>query len=98
MIGKGLIGTWRIKHDDLAATVEYGDIYLEFTEDDKLIYTIYKPNGKQIINMIYKIEDGELITDQPSKPKEERTKFEITEERNLILNFEGKKSIYSKVG
>ena len=44
----------------------------------------------------YRIQGETLITNQPSKPKEEETKFKFTSDAELSLYFGGEESRYVK--
>ncbi len=92
-INEQLIGVWVSDPKDTDNIDEYGCITMEFTKDGKLQYTIEQRDKKQKIFIIYKIEGNILITDQPSHPREEKTKFEV-KDNNLTLYFRGRKSKY----
>lgn len=92
-----LVGKWIADTNDKATIENYGNISLQFTDDDRLIYTIDENEKKQKIFLFYKIKNNYLITDQPSKPQEEITKFEIFPDGKLLLFFDGVESKYIKV-
>jgi hypothetical protein len=80
LIGKwfGLVADERVGH--------------EFLEDGRLAYAILTPKGTKMMRMTYRVEGDILITDQPSHPREERTRFGWDESGALILEFGGMKS------
>ena len=82
---------------DIEPLQAYGHVILEFTKNGKLIYTIQEDNKEQKIFLTYRIQDDVLITDQPSKPREERTSFQLTPEGELLLCHEGKTSRYTRI-
>ncbi len=94
-INKQLIGIWVSDPEDINNINEYGYVTMEFTEDGKLQYAIEQQDKQQKIFMVYNVEGDILITDQPSHPREEKTKFEINDS-NLTLYFGGRKSKYIK--
>lgn len=78
-----LLGTWISDSEDIESIQKFGNVKLHFTEDGQLIYTIFNEHKDQKIFLTYRVENNVLITDQPSDPREERTKFQITEEGRL---------------
>ncbi len=78
-----LLGTWIRDSEDIESIREFGNVKLHFTEDGQLIYTIFNKHKDQKIFLTYRVENNVLITDQPSDPREEHTKFQITEEGRL---------------
>jgi hypothetical protein len=91
---KELIGKWRTDPDDLESIQEYGSVFLEFRTDGSLIYTILNENTEQKIILTYKIENGVIITDQPSSPNIEKTPYTITANQKLLLSYDGYTTSY----
>jgi hypothetical protein len=83
-----LIGPWKINPHDSNAVAEYGLATIEFRADGSLMYTIDTGHSDQIMQMTWRTERGELVTNQPSAPREERTRYEI-EGNNLVLRLGG---------
>jgi hypothetical protein len=84
-----LIGIWAVDVTDTQAFADLGDVLLDFKEDGRLIYTIRADAKHQIMNLRYSIEGSTIVTDQPSMPKVERTKFLLSEGGVLSLEFGG---------
>jgi len=59
-----------------------------------LLYTVHAPDKDEIILLKYRLEDGYLITDQLSDPREERTRLVFERDGKLRLCFGGKESSY----
>jgi hypothetical protein len=59
---------------------------------EKLIYDINAGDKLQRMNLVYKIYGETIISDQPSHPQEQKSKFKIEDNNKLILEFEGKKN------
>lgn len=78
-----LLGTWISDPQDIESIRKFGNVKLHFTADGKLIYTIHGEYKDQKIFLTYRVENNVLIIDQPSDPREERAKFQITEEGKL---------------
>jgi hypothetical protein len=47
--------------------------------------------------LTYRVEDDLLITDQPSSPREERTRFWFSPDGRLVLDYEGVQARYVRV-
>jgi hypothetical protein len=94
-----LVGTWRSDPSDVAGLRKYGDITLQFLSDGTLLYTVRESeSGKaSMACLTYRTEPGFLITDQPSQPRLERTKYHIGEDGVLVLESGDQKTRYVKV-
>ena len=82
-IDKHLIGTWRLDRteDDL----DKGDgATCTFSSDGKLDYTIQFKDYAAVMKMTYTIEGNEIVSDQPSQPHKERTRYEFL--NALVVN------------
>jgi len=84
-----IIGEWTVDTTDRKAVAELGNVHLVFTSEGELIYTIRYPHKDQIIKLEYWMKGGTIFTDQPSSPRVERTKFEVTGEGVLTLLYKG---------
>ena len=75
-----LIGKWRKQ----AAAGEEPQ-FMRFYADGLLVY-IFNTKGKnQLIFLNWKTDDGVIVTDQPSHPKEERTRYEFLLDNRLKM-------------
>jgi hypothetical protein len=92
-----LVGRWETDPSDTDAINEYGRTSLVFGGDGSLTYIIHVEGKDQVMVMTYRIEGSMLITDQPSRPGEERTAFTITPDGKLVLDYGGIKSRYVRV-
>lgn len=84
-----LLGIWMVDRSDARAIRDLGDVILEFGEDGQLTYIVRGQAADQVSYLRYKVEGDTVITDQPSAPKVERTKFWISEDAVLTLEFDG---------
>lgn len=91
-----LIGIWKSDPNDKSTQDLYGNVMMNFQESGDLLYHIFLDEKEQIILMTYLVDNDSLITDQPSSPQREITKFQLSEDR-LILYFEGGISVFIKV-
>ncbi len=95
-MNRQILGKWNIDAADTNSIKVFGNISMEFKANGELVYTIHLENTVQSILMIYEIHGDILITDQPSNPRKEQTKFLITKNDKLELFFEGLKSTFFK--
>jgi len=80
--GAKLAGKW-------FGRVDGSPVGLEFKDDGRLAYVVLDGNRQQTVLMVYRIEGDELVTDQPPKPREERTRFRVDASGVLELEFGG---------
>ena len=90
--GRQIIGRWRSDPDDPEGIRIYGDVLLDFSPNGRLTHTIHSEGKRQIMLLTYRIKGDALITDQPSDPKEESTRFEFTPTGKLVLLYENQPS------
>lgn len=83
------LGAWVVDPSDKRALEEFGDVLMEFQDGGILRYTIRHESKHQIILMRYKVEGDTIISNQPSAPQEERTKYSLSPDGILTLEFEG---------
>ena len=97
-VSNPLVGAWVTDPSDENSISTYGRVRLEFTQGGKLIYTIHAQGADQTILMTYRIDGDQVVTDQPSRPLEKRTRFTIRPDGKLCLLFEGVESVYAWAG
>jgi hypothetical protein len=101
VLDDNLIGRWATDERDEQARSRYGETALSFGRDGSLTYEIKLPDGRsQVANMTYRVEpNGVMVTDQPSAPSEQRTRYSIDPSGGrLMLEFNGQTSWYVRVG
>lgn len=91
---RALCGRWTTDPEDEVSLRESGQVSLVFDPDGKLTYIMHGGGKEEIVNLIYRVEGEMIVTDQPSAPREERTRFTLTSEGKLILEFGGVESRY----
>jgi hypothetical protein len=89
-----LVGEWESDPGDQRARDSYGEVAMEFHEGGFMKYVIREGTKEQIMFLRYRVEGDELITDQPSAPREERTRFRFTSDGRLVLEYEGLSAHY----
>jgi len=86
-VHKHLHGVWRTDLRDTAAVDRFGLVRLEFKADGELLYAVEGNNGEQIACLTYRVDGDHLITDQPSAPAEQRTKYCLLSDGRLRLEY-----------
>ncbi|HTU33404.1 MAG TPA: hypothetical protein VMF66_06335 [Candidatus Acidoferrum sp.] len=92
-----LVGLWKLDPEDAAGRRAFGDITLRFDSDGTLLYTIHLPGRDQVMRLIFQMESGFIVTDQPSHPRRERTRYEFKNDGRLVLTFEGNEATYIRI-
>lgn len=72
------------------------DVAMEFSEDGHLAYSVREGHKRQVMLLTYRVTGDFLITDQPSQPREERTRFDFEPDGQLLVEFSGKKSWFRR--
>jgi hypothetical protein len=85
-----LIGTWK----QIQPFSREENIYLKFESDGTLLYQAELTEKTQQINLTYEVVENCIISNQPSKPREERTEFFFEGNDLLVLVYEGRQSKY----
>jgi hypothetical protein len=67
-----------------------------FTNDGKLIYSIHTGGKTQVTNMTYEVSGDQIITDQPSNPRKEITRFYFEPSGILVLYYQGEKTRFMR--
>lgn len=100
-----LSGRARIDHDTrfvgcwhrVAPAVEGEDaVELQFKDDGQLRYCVLVNDKWQIVKLAYRVDGNTLVTDQPSAPSEERTRFSFQADGALVLDYEGERTTYHR--
>ena len=91
-----LIGSQKLVEADPSLDLGEND-EMYFSESGDLLYAIDAGSKQQIMNLTYKVDSEFLITDQPSNPNVQRTRYNIEEGGILILDNEGALAKYQKI-
>lgn len=83
-----LIGRWESE----AGAAER--VTMEFSPDGTLVYTIHEAGKAQKMFLTFFTRDGLIITNQSSKPREDRTKYGFRVGDQLVLDYGGEVSVY----
>ena len=87
-----LPGEWRqVKPDPHPAA-----IFLTFEPDGALRYRIEADTVQHIL-LTWRVEGDTIISDQPSAPQEQRTRFSFAGPDRLLLDYDGEMFAYERV-
>jgi hypothetical protein len=89
-----IIGVWITDQNDLVTKNTPGEVTMTFTKDGTLIYDIHDNGKLQRINLTYRINGDFIISDQPSHPQEQITRYRFDDANRLILEFDGQTSFF----
>ena len=67
-----------------------------FTNDGKLIYSIHTGEKSEVINMVYEESGDKIITDQPSNPRKETSKFYFEPSGILVIDYQGERTRFTR--
>ena len=68
-----LLGSWISDPNDREGIDEFGNVSLTFEPDGSFTYTIHTESTDQKMFLTWQVEDGVLITNQPSAPRAQLT-------------------------
>jgi hypothetical protein len=92
----GIVGTWISDLSDLVTKNNIGNVTMTFTNDGRLIYDVQEGKKLQRMYMTYRINGDIIISDQQSNPNEQKTKFKFVGEDQLVLEFDGIKTVFKR--
>ncbi len=91
-----LHGRWLLVRSE-DPTMDVGEgVEMEFAADGKLTYTIKQNDRRQIMHLTYNVQGAEIVSNQPSAPAENRTRYGIDDQGELLLEFEGSRAWYRR--
>jgi hypothetical protein len=89
-----LMGVWTLVR--AAPGIDAGDgCQVELAPDGNMTYIIREGDRLQIMKLVFRVEGDELVTNQPSTPREERTQFRI-EGNELVLRYASDESRFRR--
>jgi hypothetical protein len=91
-----LVGRWRLTGAD--GDLHLGEVVrMEFRRGGQLVYTIDAGDRDQIMLLTWRVEGDTLVTDQPSAPRIERTKFTLLGADTLVLDYGSSRAWFERV-
>ena len=89
-----LHGKWVLEKAD--AGFDNGDgVEMELQSGGVMTYAIKQGDKLQIMKMTYRVEGNQIISNQPSVPREEKTTYGF-EDGLLVLTFDGSRSWFRR--
>ena len=89
-----LLGNWRTDPSDTASLERFGSVRLRFEADGTMAYVIETESTDQVVLLTFEVAGNELVTNQPSAPRIERTRFRFTQDGLLVLGRDEESSRY----
>jgi len=91
-----LIGCWHLVRSD--GEIDSGDeVEMEFYPNGQLTYAIGEGKKWQLSLLTYKVVGDVILTNQPSAPSEERTKFAFEPDGKLRLESDGSRTWFTRI-
>ena len=94
-----LLGKWKLEKYDTSFQRDSSvkNEYMEFKPNGELDYIIDLGDKQQIMKLTFYSIDGIIVSNQPSDPREEKTKYYFDKTGKLVLDYQDKKGWYIKV-
>lgn len=86
-------GSWTTDPADPETIRRLGRVTMTFDKDG-LTYVVHGNESDQVILLTYRIEGDLLVTDQPSSPREERTRFIFMPDGRLCLIYNNEPTFF----
>ena len=84
-----LFGLWKSDPTDVLGRRLMGDATLDFRDNGQLLYTAHDDDVDRVSILTFVLEEGYLLTEQPTAPKVERTRVEFSLDGKLVLEYDG---------
>jgi hypothetical protein len=91
-----LLGTWRLVKSDGGTDVGNG-VTMTFMGNGRLLYVIHQNDSDEIMNLVFSVDGDHLVTNQPSRPQTESTRFLFDGEGHLVLDYGDSKTWFGRV-
>ena|SRR2546425_2005656 len=82
-----LLGTWITDPEDSVAIRKYGKASVVFRRDGTMTYTVHGESRDDVVLLTYRTEGDYILTDQPTEPHEERSRFFFSRDGKLTIQF-----------
>lgn len=84
-----LVGCWHLLR---SAEEPFEPAEADFHGDGRLYYSVLSGERWQVMKLTYRIEGDFIVTEQPSAPREERTRFSVDSDGTLQLELGEKRN------
>jgi hypothetical protein len=88
-----LVGCWHLVRVE---GQPYEPAEADFREDGTLYYSVLAGTRWQIMKLRYRVDGDTIISDQPSAPREERTRFALGLDGALTLEFGDTRGLFRR--
>ena len=88
-----LVGCWHLLR---SAEEPFEPAEADFREDGRLYYSVLSGERWQIMKLTYRVEGDFIVTDQPSAPRQERTRFSVESDGTLHLELGEKRNRFRR--
>ncbi len=88
-----LVGCWHLVRVE---GQPYEPAEADFREDGTLYYSVLAGPRWQIMKLTYRVDGDTIISNQPSSPREERSRFALAQDGTLTLEFGGVQSVFRR--
>ncbi len=88
-----LVGCWHLVRVE---GQPYEPAETDFREDGTLYYSVLAGTRWQIMKLTYRVGGDTIITNQPSAPREERTRFALAQDGTLTLESGGVQGLFRR--
>ena len=89
-----LVGHWVSDPEDVVQSETYDQVSLDFSSNGTLVYATRTGSKREYIFLTWRVEGDVLVTDQPSAPKQEWTRFNIDPSGKLSLVHVDRRSVF----
>jgi hypothetical protein len=72
------------------------DTDLEILADGRMVYAVREGDKWQIMKLTYRLEGDVIVSNQPSAPRETRTKFSLQPDGSLVLDLGGERATFRR--
>ena len=76
-----LLGVWHL----VTGAVDEHDTDLEILPGGQMVYAIREAGQWQVMKLTYRLEGNVIVSNQPSAPREERTRYSFLPDGSLVL-------------
>jgi hypothetical protein len=92
-----LVGSWESETSDPVTKRTVGKVRMEFYSGGILAYIVFESDKMRIIKLTYRVVNDTIITDQPSRPRAEVTRFNLSDQ-SLELFYNSNWVRFKKIG
>jgi hypothetical protein len=84
-----LIGVWRMVTEERVCDAD-------FRADGTLTYSIEIEGRTLVMNLTWRLEDGMIVSDQPTASGEVRSKYAFADADTLVMEYDGEESTFRR--